>query len=312
MTVQRAEHWQPAGQSANRAVIGAHMPFCAEEAALNSVNMGTVWDRATEFLGDNIGTVTPIALAAIFVPASINDAIAPLGSANPDLQGWVSLASLILAVVSIGGQLAIMALALDVSRTAGEAARTAIGKLLWAAAITILLLFGLMLALIPLGIILVASGLDMAGFATNDQAAISAAVAQLPAGVIWASLAYLLAWAVGTMWFSARLTLAFPALVGENLGLGAIGRSLTLTKGLVLKIIGVLLLYVIVSGVAALAAKAAFGGVLGLIAGGAQPGSVASVLTSVAVGTVGTAFEVLQAAFVAKLFIAAHEAAGSR
>lgn len=278
--------------------------------------MGTVWDRATEFLGDNIGMVAPIALAAIFVPASINDAIAPLGTANPDLQAWISLASLVLAIVSIFGQLAIMALALDGGRSAGDAVRVALGKLIWAVLITILLLAALTVALLPVAIILVASGLDMNAFATNDQAAMSATMAQLPASAVWTSLVYLLAWALAVLWLSARLTLAFPALVGEDLGLGAIRRSLALTKGLALKIIGVLILYVVVSMVAALAAKAAFGGVLGIIAGGAQPGSVASVLTSIAVGAVGTAFEVLQAAFVAKLLVAARhrtqEAAGGQ
>ncbi len=268
--------------------------------------MGTVWDRATEFLGDNIGTVTPIALAAIFVPASINDAIAPLGTDNPALQPWISAAALILAIISIFGQLAIMALAVNAGRTGGDAVRAALGKLPLALVITVLLLAVLMLALIPLVVIVAASGIDMSGFMNNDQAAIAAAMAQLPAGLVWASLGYMLAWAVATIWISARLTLAYPALVGDNIGLGAIGRSWRLTRGLALKIVGVLLLYVIVSSVAALAAKAAFGGVLGLIAGGTSPGSVASVLTSVAVGTVGTAFEVLQAAFVGKLFLAAH------
>ena len=271
--------------------------------------MGTVWDRATEFLGDNIGAVTPIAVAAIFLPASINDAIAPLGTANPDLQTWVGIASIILAVAAIFGQLAIMALALDAGRTASSAAGLALGKLLWAVIITVMLLAGLFLALAPIAVIAVAAGLDTAGFTTNDQAAISAAIGALPGSVILVILGYMLVWAVAVIWVSARLTLAYPALIGENLGLGAIRRSWVLSKGLAWKIVGVLLLYIVVSAVAGLATKAAFGGVLGLIAGGAEPGSVASVLTSVAVGAVGTAFEVLQAAFVAKLYIAAHHRA---
>lgn len=271
--------------------------------------MGTVWDRATEFLGDNIGTVTPIAVAAIFVPASINDAIAPLGTANPELQNWVSLAGLVLAIVAIFGQLAIMALALDSNRTAGAAVQAAFGKMLWAVIITVLLLAGLVVALAPIAFIAVAAGLDTSGFATNDQAAISAAIGALSGSVVLSILVYMLVWAVAAIWVSSRLTLAYPALIGENRGLGAIRRSWALTKGLAWKIVGVLLLYIIVSAVSGLAAKAAFGGVLGLIAGGAEPGSLASVLTSVAVGAVGTAFEVLQAAFVAKLFVAAHHRA---
>lgn len=271
--------------------------------------MGTVWDRATEFLGDNIAAVTPIALATIFVPASINDAIAPLAAANPGMQTAISAAGLVFAIVSIFGQLAIMALALDAGRTAGGAVGAAASKLFAAVLVTILLLLVLLLLLIPLGIIMVSGGLDMSGFATNDQAAISAAISQLPAGIVWSMLGYMLLWVVVAMWISARLTLAYPALLDPSLGMGAINGSWMLTRGLALKILGVLLLYVIVSGVAALAAKAAFGGVLGVIAGGAEPGSVASVLTSVAVGAVGTAFAVLQSAFVAKLYLAARSRA---
>ena len=269
--------------------------------------MGVVWDRATEFLGDNIARVTPIALALIFVPASINDAIAPLGTANPEMQTGISIAGLVFAIVSILGQLAIMALALDPGRTAGAAVGAALSKLFLGVLITILLLLALIFALIPLVVIVASAGLDMSGFATNDQAAISAAIAQLPPSLIWTILGYMLAWAVLSIWVSARLTLAYPALLDQNLGMGAISGSWMLTRGLVMKIIGVLLLYVIVSGVAALAAKAAFGGVLGLIAGGAEPGSVASVLTSVAVGAVGTAFAMLQAAFIAKLYVDARD-----
>jgi hypothetical protein len=70
----------------------------------------------------------------------------------------------------------------------------------------------------------------------------------------------------------------------------------------------VLILYFIVSQVSELATKFVFGGVLGLIAGGNEPGTFAMVLTSILVAAVSTAFDVLATAFIAKLYLAIRDA----
>ncbi|MBX9730084.1 MAG: glycerophosphoryl diester phosphodiesterase membrane domain-containing protein [Sphingomonas sp.] len=274
---------------------------------MNSVNMGTVWDRATEFLGDNIAAVTPIALAALFLPASINDAIAPLGANNPGMQLGINVAGLVLAIVSIFGELAIIAMAVDAARTAGDGARSAAEQVLMALLTSLAVLALVLLGLLPLIGLVAAAGTDMKVFATNDQAAIAQALSGMPSGIGWAIAVYSLLWVVGIVWISARFVLALPALVDERRGFGALARSWQLTRGLALKIVGVLVLYIIVSSVAALAAKTVFGGVLGLVAGGNAAGSFAAIVTSIAVGAVGTAFSVLQAAFVGKLFLAARD-----
>ena len=36
------------------------------------ISMGSVWDRTAEFLSDHLGTILPIALLAIFVPAVVS------------------------------------------------------------------------------------------------------------------------------------------------------------------------------------------------------------------------------------------------
>ncbi len=276
-----------------------------EGAQLKSISMGSVWDRATEFLGDNIAVVTPVALVLLFVPASITDNIAPLGKTGSPMEGTVDLINLALAIVSILGQLSIIALVLETAESAGDAVRMASGRLFHALLFTILLLLIIMLSLLPVGIAIALSGADMSVLLSNNQAAIGAMIAQLPAGVRWFIFGYVLVWMAGAIWLSARLMLGLPAIVAEQRGLSAFARSFVLTKGLAWRLVGVLLLYVIVSTVAALAAKTAFGGVIRLLVGDDGPMSLASVLTSVAVGAVGTAFAVLQSAFVAKLFVAA-------
>ena len=75
------------------------------------VNMGNVWDRTTEFLGENLGAIVPVALLAIFVPQSISGAIRLAGSGIDQGIGQGVTLALLLPVV--WGQLAITALALD-------------------------------------------------------------------------------------------------------------------------------------------------------------------------------------------------------
>jgi hypothetical protein len=97
-------------------------------------------------------------------------------------------------------------------------------------------------------------------------------------------------------------------MVMERRGVGLFARSFRLTRGITWKVIGVLILYFIVSQVSGLATKLVFGAVFGLIAGGNGPGSVSMVLTSVLVAAVSTAFAVLAAAFTAKLYLAIRDA----
>ena len=261
------------------------------------ISMGTVWDRTAEFLSDNLGMILPIALATIFVPAAISGNLTELQQgASPGLAFGLGLASLVLAVITFWGQLAITALALDPALGKG-AARVATRRLPAALLVTILLLLAMLVLMIPLAIILAVSGADMSGTATG------AVPAGPPVAGLWVGLYVLLLLPV-LLWLAARLAVVLPAIVADRLMLGAISRSWRLTRGAALKIVGVLLLYGIVATVAYLAATTAFGAIITLIAGREAGLSLASVLTVIVGGAVSTAFTVLGTAFVAKLYLA--------
>jgi membrane-anchored glycerophosphoryl diester phosphodiesterase (GDPDase) len=170
-----------------------------------------------------------------------------------------------------------------------------------------ILLVVVMLALaIPVGIMLAVGGLDLATLQGSAMPDIPPSVA------IWVFL-YFLVVLVLAFWVMARLAVVIPAVVGDRLAIGAIARSWRLTRGVALKIVGVLILYAIVSIVANLAATTAFGAVMYLVAGNGEDGiSLASVLTTIVGGAISTGFTVLGTAFLAKLYIALiarHEAA---
>lgn len=268
------------------------------------VSMGTVWDRATEFLSDNLSAIFPLALFAIFVPLSISQSLEPLTkSGGPAAMGF-NLASIGLSVVSLWGQVAIMALALDALGGRAGATATANRRLLPVIGVSLVLFIGFFVLLLPFGIALGLSGFDFQAAMAGGKAALP------PAAGLFLGL-YSLLFVVILIWLAARLLLVTPTIIMERHGIGAIGRSFTLTRGVQWKIIGVLLLYVIVLLVSYLAAKFVFGSIFGLIAGGDAPVTVGSVLTSIMVSVVLTAFTVLAAAFTAKLYLAVRDARGA-
>lgn len=262
------------------------------------ISMGTVWDRTTECLSDNLATILPIALAAIFVPACVSGSLAELNrGAAPGVAAGLGFASLLLAIVTFWGQLAITALALDPSLGRG-AVSAATRRLPAGLLVMILLLLAALLLAIPAGVILAVNGVDFTTAAPGAMPAVP------PAAALWMVL-YVLVLLPVMLWLAARLAVVLPALVGERLAVGAIPRSWRLTGGSALKIVGVLILYAVVATVASLAATTAFGAVITLIAGRGEDGlSLATVLTAIVGGAVSTAFTVLGAAFTAKLFLA--------
>lgn len=262
------------------------------------VSMGSVWDRTAEFLSDNLGAILPIALIAMFVPAVVSGNLGELQQgANPGLAMGLAAGSLVLALVTFWGQLAITALALDPARgrsAAGVATRRFPPALL----VMIVAVIAGLVAVMPLAIILVAGGADLAALQSQPMP-------QVPPAAMGAVLLYLLLLLPIALWIVARLAVMLPVIVGEGRALGAFSRSWRLTRGVALRIVGVIILYAMVSIVANLAATTAFGTVISLVAGRGDGGlSLASVLTTIVGGAVSTAFTVLGTAFTAKLFVA--------
>lgn len=262
------------------------------------VSMGSVWDRTAEFLSDNLGVLLPIALLAIFVPTTISANFSGLQpTAAPATAAWLGFGVFLLALISFWGQLAVTALAIDPA-LGRRASQVATRRFPAALLLMIVMVVAAIALVIPVGVMLAVAGVDL----TSLQ---GSAMPDIPDTVgIWVFL-YAILIVILAIWVAARLAVLLPAVVGDRLAIGAIARSWRLTRGVALKIIGVLILYAIVSIVANLAATTAFGAVMFLVAGRGEEGlSLASVLTTVIGGAVSTGFTVLGTAFLAKLYIA--------
>lgn len=262
------------------------------------VRMGTVWDRTAEFLGDNVSAILPVALFAFFVPASIGgnfDALRAGG--GPTLPMLLALVQLAFAVLSFWGTLTITAMGLDLvsDRSAG---RVALSRLPAAVLVMVLLLAAILVLAAPIPAVLAATGHDLWAVSQGQDFALNRPEATF-------SALYLVVLIGVMLWVGARLAVVTPTIVRERGALGSIARAWALTRGHGWRILGVLLLYVVVSWVAQLAAQTVFGSVFELVAGGAGEGvTLAGVFTSTVVAAVQAAFQVVVAAFTAKLYLA--------
>jgi hypothetical protein len=266
------------------------------------VDIGAVWDRTVEFVSDNLSAVVPIALIGIFVPLTVSGSLAPLATGvAPGEQSIIYCAMILLSLWSLWGKLGIVALALDPHGGRPGAVQMAGRRLLPAIGISLLLLVGVIVVIAPILIVLQMGGFDFAAAANGQPTEIGSSVK------VFVALYGLLIGAA-FFWVGARLCVLLPTIVMERRGFAVFARSFRLTRGIALKLVGVILLYLTVSIVSQKAAQFVFGALLGLMFGGEGAVSLPAVLTSILVGVVATAFTVLAAAFTAKLYRALRDA----
>lgn len=268
--------------------------------------MGTVWDRTAEFLGDNLGAILPVALLAFFVPASIEGSFqAAKAGGSPELVLSLYLVQLAFGILSLWGSLTISAMALDVASARGAGA---IGRarLLPALAVSVLLFAVMFVLVLPIPLALQLSGYDLMEIARGTNVGLGP---QIAGGIALYGLALLAL----LLWVGARLFVTNPVIVREKRMFSALRQSWKLTRGMTWRIIGVILLFALVSWVSMLAANMVFGSIFALVAGGPAEGvTLAGVLTSIVVAAVQTGFTVLVPVFTAKLYLALAADAGLR
>ena len=264
-----------------------------------TVSIGNVWDSTTDVLAGRGGMLAPIAALAFFAPAVLQAAVKTYGGASAGIALLSAAVAMIALLAALWGQMTVIGVASDPDMTraaAGEAARRRLGP---AVLVTVVLAVVVMLALLPIGIALAASGYDFAA-AARPGAAGPAPVA--PAVALFCAF-YGLALLVAGLWFGARLSVWTPVVLQERRGIGAIGRSMALTRGLTSKLIGVGLLAVVIFGVASLAAQYVVFIPLRLVLG-ADGLATAALIGGIASAIVQAAFTTVVAVFTARLYAA--------
>lgn len=259
-----------------------------------------VWDSTTEVLAGRLGMIAPVALGAIFLPGLVSAAHTAYGASQSPGFAVASLAiALVTLVLAIWGQLAILAIATHPDTTAAQARSQATARVLPAIGVTLAIVIGFVLLLVPMMLAIAFSGIDLTALA----AATPTTMPRMPAGTNTFIVLYTLALVVVGLIVTARLLLVNVVVLNERRGLGAIGRSIVLTRGLTLKLIGVALLFAVVLMVSTLAAQTVSGLIFRLILG-AGNAATAIFLAAVVGSLVSTGFTVLGYVFTARLYVA--------
>ena len=267
------------------------------------LSIGSVWDTAVEAVRGRLGLLVAIAALTLFLPGVIQAALllytgGPGGGepAAPTPTGAALRFALTLGLLALTfwGALAITAITGDPAVDAVEARRRASARLLPLLGVSLVLGLLMTLLFMPVLAALVGSGVDLAAMG-------SGAMPRLQPGVSMFIGLYSLVVTALLIWLLARLLPLVPAVLNERGGLRAIARSFRLTRGLALKLVGALLLYVIVLFVATKAAQWVTFIPLRLILGGERIG-VAAFGAAVVAALIGAVFSLLAYAFTAQLY----------
>jgi len=273
-----------------------------------TATMSTVWDRTTEFVGDNLAPLTPIVLLGMFVPIALIGNLVPLvGAIGLTGSSVAGILVVILSLASNWGAVAVAALAIDPVAGRSAAIATANRRFLPVVAINVIALIAVFALFLPAMIGFAMSGIPM-GQMTGQTTMVQPSLETVSAPIVLFATLYLLVLLPVLLWIVARLSVITPTLINEHRGLGVFARAFRLTRGNALKIMGVILLYLIVSQIAGLAARIVAGAVFGILIGGVGPMSLSAILTASVVAIVSTLFSVLAVAFLAKLYLALREA----
>ncbi|WP_066481089.1 glycerophosphoryl diester phosphodiesterase membrane domain-containing protein [Sphingomonas sp. CCH13-B11] len=264
------------------------------------VNMDAVWDRSMEFVSDNLGAVLAIVIPFIFIPQAIGAVMEkPATDAEAVAAIVFAVIGVIAALAGVVGQTMLTALVLDPDAGATAARARGLRRFLPIIGVSLVLAAAMLLLFVPIVLILAAYGFNMVAASTG------AAQPELPpVAAAWSAL-YVIVLMPVFFFLAARLILVMPALVDAPIGLGAIRRSWSLTRGMTLKIIGVIILFAIVAIFLTLGVSAGLGALLKIVAGGDGVLTVADVLIALVAALVATGLAVVQTVFVARLYVAA-------
>ncbi|WP_374945061.1 glycerophosphoryl diester phosphodiesterase membrane domain-containing protein [Sphingomonas sp.] len=260
------------------------------------VSMSNVWDRAMDVVRGRTGVLASIAASTLFLPALVRDAVTLLltpGSTGFALAG--GLLAIVAALIALWGQLALLAVATDPATTHADATRQATARFPVALAVTIVAILVVMMLLVPVGVVVGLSGADFTAMGTRGT------LPDIGGGTAAFLALYALALLIAGLLIGVRLVLTNAVVLNERRGLGAFRRSWELTRGLTWRLVGVVLLYLVVIGVAVSAAQFITGAVFGLLL---DSSATVAFLAAAAAGVVTTIFSVIAAAFTAQLYVA--------
>jgi hypothetical protein len=263
------------------------------------VSIGTTWDRTVDFVRGHMAQVASIALLTQFLPTVATGSLARLReTAGGASSLGLGLLTLVTSLIALWGSLYLIAYAAQ--QTGRESAANARGianrRFLPVLGVSLALLVAMAVLTIPAIGLAYASGFDFAAIAVGTRPTPD----QL--GSLGWALLYMVVAGLFVLWAIARLLPVNAVIAMERRGLGAIGRAFALTRGMGLKLVGLVILYAIIAGVAVSAAKFVVGAVFAIVTSGGSGVTVGDVAGAIATGAISALLALYQAAFIGKLY----------
>lgn len=269
-----------------------------------TVRIGSVWDSTQQVLAGRASMLVPFAAIGFVLPTMLQVLLVPqtsMAQMSASASATGLLVGLIAIVLGIWAQLAIMALATHPATTSAEASRAGVRRLL--PLLGVAFAMGLIIALVvfvPL-VVLGLSGFDFTrAVAAQGNPAL---MPPLPSGAALFIGLYALTLVVLGFWLMARSMLTYAVVLNERRGLGAIRRSIALTRGMTWRLIGITILFSIVFFVAAAAVQGVAGLIFRLILGADRITWVLA-LTGLVGSIVTAGFMTMAYVFIARLYVA--------
>lgn len=265
------------------------------------ISIGEIWDRTMRVIAGRLGVLLTLAFLLMIVPPVVQATLETVESTSFGLRSAQLAVSLIVFLAASMAMIAMTAVASDpaVDREAALAAgRARLGPFI-GVSLVVGLAFGL--AVLPGAVLLGMARFDLA------QARLAGSQEGVNLVLLGFGLLYFLVLLPVMLWAAARLVPLAAVIVNERRGVGAIRRSFALSRGMSMKLMGVLILYVVVFLVVLTAATSVIGIVARLLSG-SDGATVVALAVALATALVTAAFSVLQAVFAAQFYLAAREA----
>jgi hypothetical protein len=251
--------------------------------------MSAIWDESAALIRRESHLLVPVALATVGIGSVISGLTQPETPAE-GLGAMGALGFILGNILGLIGNLAMMALALMPGMSVGESLRLAIARMPKMLGIVAVFLIALIVMMIPIVMILKMSGAQISADMSPED---------LP------GIAILLVLVVGAalLYVSARLLTLSAIIVDRNPpAIDAIKSSFASTRGIVAKIVGVLLLFFVVTLVVSGAVASLSGILFGMLGKAVGVPLLGKGLTVLATGMVSALLSIVSTVFGAMLY----------
>lgn len=256
---------------------------------MRRLSISAAWDESKAIFAHDGQLLTAVALALVVLPSTVNGLLNPAGLSARETPWWIDLIAVLASLIALGGQLALIRLALGPSITVGGAIAHGMRRLPIYFLAVLMLVIALFLAAIPLAFLLSALGVPI-----NQRP-----VPMNPTLGLVSIVVLLAVLAIGV-----RLIMSSSVASAEEVGpIQILKRSWRLTAGNFWRLLGFLLIFLVGTIIVLTAVGAAANIAVRLTLGSAQPMSAAALVLALVSSLVSAAVTTVFAVMLARIYL---------